>query len=179
MSSMNDAPGLVLPTDVAPQPWANGGGITRVLVERPGWRISVAEIEGCAPFSSLPGVDRILIPLSESGVTLEIEGIERRVPPREAIAFRGEDRVVGDSAGRIWVLNLMAHRSDVRLEVGIGGGVGALVGDVDAVVTLDDRASLAGRQLPPGTVLLPDGSSPPEFSAGAVALVRVSKTEGR
>ena len=43
--------------DVAPQPWANGGGTTRELLvaEDGAWRVSLAEIEQDGPFSSFPG----------------------------------------------------------------------------------------------------------------------------
>ncbi|MFN9927385.1 MAG: HutD family protein, partial [Phenylobacterium sp.] len=49
-------------------PWKNGGGITRELaVWPPGasfddfvWRVSMAEVHQDGPFSSFPGVDRIL-----------------------------------------------------------------------------------------------------------------------
>ncbi len=40
-------------------PWANGGGVTRVIAERPGqFRLSLATIDRAGPFSCLPAVVR-------------------------------------------------------------------------------------------------------------------------
>lgn len=50
------------------EPWANGGGVTTVILREPDdadWkvRISVARVEQEGPFSELPGTRRMLIPL--------------------------------------------------------------------------------------------------------------------
>jgi environmental stress-induced protein Ves len=39
-------------------PWANGGGVTRVIADRPQFRLSLATIASEAPFSRLPGLIR-------------------------------------------------------------------------------------------------------------------------
>jgi environmental stress-induced protein Ves len=66
--------------DVVPQPWKNGGGVTRELLRLalPGggaddWllRISVADIGADGPFSAFPGIRRSLAVLSGQGVQLE------------------------------------------------------------------------------------------------------------
>ena len=59
----------------APQPWRNGGGLTRELLAWPGsgdWvlRVSVADIEADGPFSAFPGIDRWFTVLSGAGVRL-------------------------------------------------------------------------------------------------------------
>lgn len=42
-----------------PQPWVNGGGLTRVIVDRPDTlRLSLATISEAGPFSRIPGVAR-------------------------------------------------------------------------------------------------------------------------
>lgn len=61
--------------DVKPQPWKNGGGVTRELLAWPNaddWvmRLSVADIEHDGPFSKFPGVDRWFAVLSGNGVRL-------------------------------------------------------------------------------------------------------------
>lgn len=62
-----------------PQPWRNGGGVTRELLRLPAdgagpddWtlRISVADIEADGPFSPFPGVTRWFAALSGTGVRL-------------------------------------------------------------------------------------------------------------
>ncbi len=64
---------------VPPQPWRNGGGITRELlaapdVERWQWRVSIADIERDGPFSAWPGVQRWFAVLEGAGVSLTIDG---------------------------------------------------------------------------------------------------------
>ena len=61
--------------DVKPQPWKNGGGVTRELLAWPNadeWamRLSVADIECDGPFSAFPGIDRWFAVLSGNGVRL-------------------------------------------------------------------------------------------------------------
>jgi uncharacterized protein len=61
--------------EVSPQPWKNGGGVTRELLVWPRsdcWlmRISVADIEMAGPFSSFPGVTRSIAVLNGAGIRL-------------------------------------------------------------------------------------------------------------
>ncbi|MCE9661278.1 MAG: HutD family protein [Burkholderiales bacterium] len=92
-------PRLVALDATPPQPWRNGGGVTRELLAWPegaGWRVrvSVAEIEADGTFSSFPGVSRWFTVLEGGGVALTIDGAEqiRRAgdPP---LAFPGEASV--------------------------------------------------------------------------------------
>lgn len=59
-----------------PQPWKNGGGVTRELLAWPtaeDWlvRISVADIEKEGPFSAFPGIKRTICVLSGAGIWLD------------------------------------------------------------------------------------------------------------
>ncbi len=61
--------------DVAPQPWRNGGGVTRELLTWPNaddWilRLSVADIEKDGPFSAFPDVQRWIVALTGVGMEL-------------------------------------------------------------------------------------------------------------
>ena len=67
---------LVRLDDVQPQPWKNGGGVTRELLAWPTpseWlvRISVADIEADGPFSAFPGIKRTITVLSGAGIWLD------------------------------------------------------------------------------------------------------------
>jgi environmental stress-induced protein Ves len=105
-------------------PWKNGGGVTReVAAWPPGagfddftWRVSMAEVTADGPFSSFPGVDRILAVL-EGRLQLDVQG-EARItlsPETAPAAFPGDaaaHAVV--EAGRVLDLNLMSRRGTVR-----------------------------------------------------------------
>ena len=92
-------PRLISLESTTPQPWRNGGGVTRELLTWPeggDWRVrvSVAEIETDGPFSSFAGVARWFVVLEGGGVALTLDGAEeiRRAgdPP---LSFSGEARV--------------------------------------------------------------------------------------
>jgi uncharacterized protein len=107
-------------TDAKPQPWKNGGGVTRELLAWPTsreWaiRLSVADIERDGPFSAFLGVDRWFAVLTGNGVRLGVP---------EKLIQRGDDAVNFDGAlapnctlinGPTRDLNLM-----IRRDVAIG-----------------------------------------------------------
>ena len=78
-----------------PQPWRNGGGVTRELLAwGPGgdwhqgdaaatWtlRVSVADIAQDGPFSAFAGIDRCFAVLEGAGVVLTLSGVEHRLTP--------------------------------------------------------------------------------------------------
>ena len=58
---------------VTPEPWKNGGGVTRTLSvdtagQPPRWRVSVADIDRDGPYSRFPGYDRVSVVLTGGGV---------------------------------------------------------------------------------------------------------------
>lgn len=101
--------------------WANGGGETAEVARFPhgesvagfDWRISIATIAADGPFSTLPGIDRLFMPLEGNGVWLRIGGSEpkRMATGDDPIAFAGEEAC--DCAlidGPVRDLNLMTRR---------------------------------------------------------------------
>ena len=82
--------------DVAPQPWRNGGGVTRELLAWPHaaeWqlRISVADIESDGPFSSFPGIDRWFAVIEGAGVELALAAGSTFLRPGDPpLRFAGE-----------------------------------------------------------------------------------------
>ena len=90
------ASSTVRTADVAPQPWRNGGGVTRPLLVRPRgdrWqvRVSVADVAVNGPFSRFPGVQRWFAVLDGAGVVLTIGSSEHRVDAgSDALSFRGD-----------------------------------------------------------------------------------------
>lgn len=112
----------LLPCDrVTPQPWKNGGGLTRELLAWPSptrqgddWalRISVADIRADGPFSAFAGVDRWFAVLEGVGVSLGLPAGSQQVQAGdEPLAFPGEaapDCALLDGPTRD--LNLMLRR---------------------------------------------------------------------
>jgi hypothetical protein len=118
----------VVRTDaVEPQPWKNGGGLTRELLAWPtreGWalRISVADIRADGPFSAFPGVDRWFAVIEGAGVLLalaESAGGRRRAEPEgEPLHFAGETAPYAELLdGPTRDLNLMVRRDAGRGEM--------------------------------------------------------------
>jgi environmental stress-induced protein Ves len=92
------------------------------------WRLSVAEVAQGGPFSSFPGVDRILVLLSGTGMDLDVEGepVELR-PPFGAHAFPGEAAVVASLVdGPTTDLNVMCRRGAWSATAELVEGAGAL-----------------------------------------------------
>ncbi|HTT03121.1 MAG TPA: HutD family protein [Steroidobacteraceae bacterium] len=106
--------------------WRNGRGSTTELLVSPAgaslesfdFRLSMAQLEGPAPFSTFSGVDRLLLML-EGHVRLEIEGTSGIccAPEQEAIGFGGEQAVTAtpiESGPAVMDLNLMIRRGRYR-----------------------------------------------------------------
>ncbi|MEO6363235.1 MAG: HutD family protein [Caldimonas sp.] len=89
------APFLVTAASVAPQPWKNGGGVSRDLLSWPtdaAWRVRVglAEIDTDGPFSDYSGVERWFTIAAGAGVELSIDGTPHRVAAgAEPLRFDG------------------------------------------------------------------------------------------
>jgi len=105
--------------NAAPQPWRNGGGVTRELLCLPAdagddWtlRISVADIAADGPFSPFPGVTRWFAAVAGTGVRLAFRDAEVDIRPGDApLRFDGADApgcTLLDGATRD--LNVMARK---------------------------------------------------------------------
>jgi environmental stress-induced protein Ves len=113
-----------LPADAYRQmPWKNGAGTTREVAVSPAgatmdgfiWRLAIADLDRSGPFSSFPGVDRLLMLLPPGAITLEIDGRARAMEPLDVVAFAGESAVSASlSAGPARDLNLMLRRGRVE-----------------------------------------------------------------
>ena len=105
--------------------WKNGLGWTREIVRVPDsdawdWRLSIAEIERDAAFSSFPGIDRELVLLHGNGLRLTFDDGRAvdLMPPHDRLRFAGEDVVTGELVdGTTHDFNLMWRRGRVRTEL--------------------------------------------------------------
>jgi len=102
--------------DVTPQPWKNGGGVTRDLLAWPGpadWqlRVSVAEVARSGPFSAYPGIERWFAVVQGAGLVLHFaDGDSKLTSDSPPLCFDGASAPGCDLvAGPTLDLNLMAH----------------------------------------------------------------------
>jgi environmental stress-induced protein Ves len=111
----------------APQPWRNGGGVTRELLTWPGgnaWavRVSVADIAADGPFSRFERIERWFAVLEGAGVELRIGGGAQRLDPgTEALQFDGSAPVhcaLVDGPTRDFNLMAAPGRAKLRRVVG-------------------------------------------------------------
>ena len=167
-------------------PWANGGGTTYQVATGPegalldsfDWRVSLADIDAGGPFSSFPGIDRVLMVLDGPGVELVVDGRVVPLGRLDPLRFDGEAdtscRLLG---GPTRDLNLMTRRGrcagtvDV-LDVGDGTRVDPVEGGSVLVVVVSGEVLTEGLTLGPRDVLVVSDAVVLHGS-GAAALVTV------
>ncbi len=120
---------ILTPADYRRMPWKNGGGSTTEIATHPAgagfnafdWRVSVADVACDGPFSRFPGIDRILVLLSGSGIRLTGDGHEVDLRGGlEPYAFSGDDAIEGRLvAGPVRDFNLMLRRGRARGTVSV------------------------------------------------------------
>ncbi|HEY8026928.1 MAG TPA: HutD family protein [Burkholderiaceae bacterium] len=122
--------------DLHAVPWKNGGGVTRELACFPPgagfddftWRISIADVNATGPFSSFPGIDRIITLLDGDGMRLEfsdckLHGLTEKLLP---FSFPGEAQVHAELVGapsRDFNLMLRRGRATGRVDVLRASGI--------------------------------------------------------
>jgi len=105
--------------------WRNERGWTREIHRHPegaadwAWRVSIAEIDHDAPFSSFPGCDRELVLLSGEGMRLVFDDAEGGTvtlnPPHDRLRFAGERALHAELVdGPTHDFNLMWKRDAVQ-----------------------------------------------------------------
>ncbi|GAB2622045.1 HutD/Ves family protein [Novilysobacter erysipheiresistens] len=107
--------------------WKNQLGWTREIARGGGdggedwdWRLSIAEIERDAAFSTFAGIDRELVLLAGNGLRLRFEDGEtvELQPPHDKHRFSGERAVTGELIdGLTHDFNLMWRRDRVQVEL--------------------------------------------------------------
>ena len=76
-------------------PWKNGGGMTRMLAARDEggkilWRLSLADIQSDGPFSTFPGLQRVLTIVAGDGIDLSGDGGTLQARPWRPLPFSGD-----------------------------------------------------------------------------------------
>lgn len=154
---------------LAPVPWANGGGITReVAAERDAegilWRVSLADVEAEGPFSSYPGLTRILTVVQGGGMDLETPDGTLAAEPLRPVRFPGALAVAGRlPTGPIRDLNLMLRDGRFRGEVARLGELPEGEG-LRMLHVASGQARVAGAEVRPGDTVIDPGG---DIEAGA------------
>lgn len=162
---------VVAASDARRMPWKNGRGTTLELAsDAPAgdpsawtWRLSIADVPEPGPFSRFPGIDRWIACLAGAGLRLHRNGRADEAPrDGEALAFAGEDEVVGEPMGRgVRDINLMLRRDGrrgrlrvVRNADGRAGGTVAILHAFEATDALPVEAGTSTVLLEPGATLV-------------------------
>lgn len=104
-------------------PWRNGGGVTsEVAAYPPGsaagdfdWRVSIARIDQDGPFSSFPGVERSLMPLTGGPLLLDTPtGSVTLEPGAPPYRFYGDAAIHARILAPASDLNVMTRRGRWR-----------------------------------------------------------------
>ena len=118
------------PADARRVPWKNGRGVTEEIAVGPagtsfeagdfGWRVSRAAVTEAGPFSSFPGVDRILVVTDGEGLVLTHGAgaapvTVHRLAPH---AFRGDDPTAATLVGgAVRDFNVLTRRGRYHADV--------------------------------------------------------------
>ncbi|MFJ9577104.1 HutD family protein [Streptomyces sp. NPDC101191] len=148
---------LLRARDRAATRWRNGGGVTREVAAGPAdagledfaWRVSLADVAVGGPFSSFPGVDRIITVVEGPGMELTVDGVTHTVDvPYEPFSFSGD--AVTDCrlpGGPLVDFNVMTRRAVATAEVRVTREAFSVVprsGAVTLVIALTGTATVAG-----------------------------------
>ncbi|HEY5246826.1 MAG TPA: HutD family protein [Dermatophilaceae bacterium] len=119
--------GVVRFAELTAVAWRNGAGLTREVASAGGsgphgfdWRISIAQVSEPGPFSSYPGVERIITVVQGEGMDLVVDGVEHVLGLHEPFAFDGASRTsCSRLAGPIRDLNVMTRTDTCSAAVAI------------------------------------------------------------
>ena len=160
---------VVAASDARRMPWKNGRGTTLELAtDAPAgdpsawtWRLSIADVPERGPFSPFPGIDRWIACLAGDGLRLHRRDRVDEAPREgEALAFAGEDDVVGEPRGRgVRDLNLMLRRDGRRGRLRLMRGEGGRAGGTVAILHAFDATDALPVEVGTSTVLLAPGAT--------------------
>ncbi len=161
-------------------PWKNGLGHTYEVAQSAGadvdWRLSFAVVERPGPFSSFPGVDRIITLVAGRQLALTMPAGEVQVlRPFEPFAFPGEAEVRGEPVGATVNFNVMTRRGHAAAAVVCHRISGRLnLRGAGFLVVLDGSLSVDDVVLGPQDVVCDPPDRLTVTGNGVVALVSIS-----
>jgi environmental stress-induced protein Ves len=139
------------------------------------WRLSIAEIERDAPFSTFPGIERELVLLSGNGLRLRFDDGECTAldPPHGRARFAGERAVTGELVdGPTHDFNLMWRRDRVEATLWHRPLVGPMI-------LFAEPGTAWAVHLFAGQAQFADDSGLPSLAAGDTAVLQAGETRLR
>jgi environmental stress-induced protein Ves len=111
--------------ELRPQPWRNGGGVTRELASHPqaasfqdgdwDWRVSIAEVSKAGTFSVFPGMERLLTVIDGELLLLTVDGAEHPLERYRPFRFPGDaETVAALPTGDIKDLNVITRKGSFK-----------------------------------------------------------------
>jgi len=181
--------------DIHPEPWRNGGGVTRELASHPkvasaqdgawDWRVSIADVSKAGDFSNFPGMERVITIIDGELLLLTVDGEEHPLEKYRPFRFSGE---AASSAtlptGDIRDLNVIARASAFKgytSIVEISKKRAHPVFEGQLAVLLEGKATVAPGTDPEGGASVEDesdGASPATSAAEPVELNRYDAVVG-
>lgn len=160
---------------LAPVPWPNGRGITRDYVVRDGFRVTLAELTEDAPFSQLPGTERVFTIAQGDPVELTVDGVATRCERLQPFRFSGGAqtgcRLLGGAA-EAFNLFYDPGRTSADVTVVRDAPIDGIVGPGEHFLfSPDGDAEVEGVAMAAGDLLAGAG---PAWVRGTVLLVSVA-----
>ncbi|MBB6405216.1 HutD family protein [Arthrobacter sp. AZCC_0090] len=111
--------------ELRPEPWRNGGGVTRELASHPkaasaqdgawDWRVSIADVGSAGDFSTFPGMERVITVIDGELLLLTVDGEEHPLEKYRPFRFSGEaDSSSALPTGDIRDLNVIARAGEFK-----------------------------------------------------------------
>jgi len=133
--------------------WANGGGTTYQVMTSPDgadldtfdWRVSLAQFVSGGPFSSFPGIDRILLLTEGAGMQLLVDGATVPLDRFDIARFAGEATTSATlPSGPTRDLNVMTRRGRCTAELDLlvvsdEAAVAPTAGSTSVLVVVDGQ----------------------------------------
>ena len=188
-------------SSIRPEPWRNGGGVTREIARHPrqaspdgswDWRVSIAEVGKAGDFSAFPGMERVISVIDGELLVLTVDGEEHAMERYRPFRFSGDAATSSAlPTGDIRDLNVIARRSAFKgylsiLELSKKHAHPVFEGQL--AILLEGKASVAeergeesgGEQVELArydTVVGSDEASPELLGRGFVAIVSLDPAD--
>lgn len=180
--------------ELKPEPWRNGGGVTRELASHPkaasaqdgawDWRVSIADVGSAGDFSTFPGMERVITVIDGELLLLTVDGEEHPLEKYRPFRFSGEAASASAlPTGDIRDLNVIARAGEFKgytsiIELSKKRAHPVFEGQL--AVLLEGKASVSPGADPAETSLPVDGPDAPGVKAPAesVELARYDAVVG-